>query len=328
MKEKFNSLRHFEKKHFNSLSQKERLELFESSLKKRFIQRGSIRWVKSYFLKKKFNSESHSKKSSILWVISEKVESSESYWRISILWVVFKKKFNVEKMSFSKKKKFNSVSSIEKIQFCESYSYFKKIHFKNHCEKRVQFLWVMLKKGFNFYESCWKKSVQFCELYSKKRFNSVNEIQKKFNSLSHFFWKNLIRFKSVSHKKVKLFDFFLVKKTKSLSHVIKKGSILRVILKKSLSHIEKKKFSSLYRIFGESSILWVVFFFWQNSKIQFFDSCSKKKKSILRVMLKKVQFIESCSTKSEFDSLSHTPKRGRFYSFSHAQKKTILWVTF
>ena len=142
--------------------------------------------------------------------------------------------------------------------------------------------------------------------------------------------------------------------------------------KNSSSHIEKKSSVLCIVFFGESSILWVVFFN-KNSKIQFFDSCSKKfnslshaqeisilwvflkKKSILRVMLKKVQFIESCSKKGSilwviqekrFNSLTqflkkrvsfffekkNTEKMGSilwvilqkeegFYSFSHAQKK-------
>ena len=231
-------------------------------------------------IQKRFNSLSH---------IREKVESSESYWRISILRVVLKKKSSMSK----KKVMFKKTSSIvwvvlKKIQFCESYSYFKKKkHFESHNEKRDQFF----ESFFCWWKMFWKEG-------------SSLWVIKKSNYL-----------------------IFFGEKTKSLSHVIKKGSILRVILKKSLSHIEKKKVQFFVSYF------WWKFnslsrFFWQNSKIQFFDSCSKKKKSILRVMLKKVQFIESCSNKSEFDSLSHTPKRGRFYSFSHAQKKTILWVTF
>ena len=230
MKERFNSLRHLEKKHFNSFEshwKTRKVQFFESErktstlwviLKKRFMKRGSIRWVKSYFLKKKFNSESHTKKVQYFESYQrKKVESSESYWRISILWVVFKKKSSMSQKSHFQKssilwvvwKKYSSVSRI-----CTS----NKFHFESHSKKKDQ-----------FFESFWKnifKKVQVCE------------------SL-----------------KIKFFE----------SHVIKKGSILRVILEKSLSHIEKK-FSSLYRISGKSSILWVVFVFDKNSKIQFFES--------------------------------------------------------
>ena len=168
----------------------------------------------------------------------------------------------------------------------------------------------------------------------------------------------------MSHKKSNSLSFFLGEKNKSLSHVIKKGSILRVILKKSLSHIEKKKFSSLYRIFGESSILWVVLFLTKTQKFNSLTHAQElsilwvilfflKKKTILRVMLEKVQFIESCSKR--FNSLSHTRKKVQFFEFfffwkrvqffmssilwvilqkeegsilSDTLKKTILWVTF
>ena len=139
-----------------------------------------------------------------------------------------------------------------------------------------------------------------------------------------------------------------MKKTKSLSHVIKKGSILRV------------KFSSLYRISGKSSILWVVFLT-KTQKIQFFDSCSrnfnslshffKKKKKfrssshaqkiqLFELRSKKVQFFESYKKKVQFFE-SFFWKRVQFFDFfwkkchikngfdslSHIQKKSsILWV--
>ena len=161
-------------------------------LKKRFIKRGSIRWVKSYFLKKSSIQRVIQKKVQYFESYQrKKVESSESYWRISILWVVFKKKVQCPKKVIFKK-----------VQFCESY---------------------------------WKK-IQFCESYSYFKKKSILRVtvKKRINSLSHFFLKKYF-------KKVQVCESLKVKfsegEKKSLSHVIKKGSILRVILKKNLSVI-------------------------------------------------------------------------------------------
>ena len=141
----------YSKKGFNSLSyiQKKKVQFFElfeefntlSHIEKWFLKRGSILWV--------------IKRVSHLWVI-EWVQFFESYFwkRCSILWAFFPKVQSFESLLKKKTKGFNSLS-----------------HFSR--QDHVQ------KNGFNFYESCWKKkSVQFCELYSKKGFNSVNEIQK------------------------------------------------------------------------------------------------------------------------------------------------------
>ena len=99
----------------------------------------------------------------------------------------------------------------------------------SHVEKRVQFLWVMLKKGFNSV-SCIRKrgSILWMKLkksilgvilkkrlgslshISKRRFNSLSRITERFNSLSHLkkkpFFKNILwvlffckRFNSASH---------------------------------------------------------------------------------------------------------------------------------
>ena len=210
------------------------------------------------------------KKGSILWVISEKiVESSESYWRISILRVVFKKKkFNFEKKKVIFKKKINSVIRLEKKkQLCDSYSYFKK--------------------------------------------NSILRVivKKRGSILRVIFWKNILkrRFKSVSHRKSNSLSFFFGEKNQVFESCYKEGFNSSSHIGKNLWVIlKKKKFSSLYRIFGESSILWVVFFE-KNSKIQFFDSCSKKfnssshvkEGSIHWVVFKQkwVRFFESYSKK-------------------------------
>ena len=134
-----------------------KVQFFESARKTSILfvilKRSSNRWVKSYFLKKKVQFRESYKKGSILWVISEKKS-----W---ILWVVLKnfnsssriqkkKKFTVEKKSHFQKNKFNSVSRIEKIQFCESYSYLKKF------ERSI--LRVIFWK-----EKYFEKKVQVCE---------------------------------------------------------------------------------------------------------------------------------------------------------------------
>ena len=159
MKERFNSLRHFEKKHFNSVSHIGKQERFNSlsqkkdfnSLshlekevhKKRFNSMSQV-----IFLEKKFNSESHTKKSSILWVISEK-----KGW---ILWVVLE---NFNSLSRIKKKVQCPKKVIfKKVQFCESYwkntvlwvvfvLQKRKFHFESHSEKKDQFF-----ESFFFFE--------------------------------------------------------------------------------------------------------------------------------------------------------------------------------
>ena len=86
-----------------------------------------------------------------------------------------------------------------------------------------------------------------------------------------------------------------------------------------MSQIEEKG-SILWVMF---KLKWVRFFESYSKRVQPFELHQKKNThTILWVKLKKkVQFFESCSNKSEFDSLSHTPKRRRFYSFSHVKKK-------
>ena len=121
-------------------------------------------------------------------------------------------------------------------------------------------------------------------------------------------------------QKVKFFEFFW--RRNSLVFMLKRRvQFFESYWKKSFSHIEKK-FSSLYRIFEKSSILWVVFFY-KNSKIQFFGSHSKKK-SILWVMLKKFQFFESFFQKKKGSVLLVMLRR--FISLVHVQKGSILWV--
>ena len=205
------------------------------------------------------------KKGSILWVISEKkVESSESYWRISILRVVFKKKSSMSKKKshVQKKNKFNSVSRI-------LFFFWKKK------------LWVMFKKGFNSASNLSngfnsfrhnEKRVQFFES-DEKNFNYLSHFwkktQKKINSLSHIFLEMVwffeffrSRFKQFFSTEVQFFGSYS-KKFNSLSLFQKKKNahFLESISKEkfnSLSHTGKQdRFDSLSHIEKKTSTLWV-----------------------------------------------------------------------
>ena len=168
--------------------------------------------------------------------------------------------------------------------------------------------WVMLKKkgsilwliffGKKFSESCSKKKksmlrvifnkrVQFCESYSKKRFNSVNDIQETKGSILCVIFK-------------------------------KKDSIWWIEL--------EKKYSILWVILNQKEVqfLKVIFFFsflFFLKKNQVYESCSEEG-SILRVMSKKNSFFESCKkgsilwvivTKKTFNSFSHISRRVQFF---------------
>ena len=258
-----------------------------------FFLLDAMHWT--FFLFSAKNSLSHIGKqerfNSLSHIREKKVESSESYWRISILRVVFKKNNSILKKKIFKKKK--------------------------------SILWFVLKK----YSSVIRIRT------SKK--NSILRVivKKKGSILRVIFWKNILkrRFKSVSHRKSNSLSFFFGEKNQVFESCYKEGFNSSSHIGKNLWVILKKKKSSvLCIVFLVKAQFFESFFFFFLRKTQKSNSLTHaRKNSILRVMLKKVQFIESCSNKSEFDSLSHTPKRGRFYSFSHAQKKkTILWVTF
>ena len=187
-------------------------------------------------------------------------------------------------------------------------------------------------KSSEFFQSYWKK-VQFCGSYSRKRFKSLRRIEKKVQFFASFLTKFVLN--SLSHILEIRFNFFDWLKKNSILWVMlenKKGSILRVILKRGVRFCGwKEGFNSvsLFR-FKKNLILWVIL-----KKIQFFESYSKrgsilwviKRSSILWVIILKreVQFCEPC--KKRFNSLSHT-KRGRFNSFESCSKKSILWVIF
>ena len=191
---------------------------------------------------KKFNSLSHSKISSIIWVILKEKFSSLSHVqkKKSILWVLISKK----------KKRCNSLSHI----------FEKKNQFQSHRKKfrifEPQFLflkkslWVMFKKKmFNSLSRVPKKKrFNFLSHIKKKRFNSLSHITTKFNYLSRikkvqffeffvsskiFLKKNLV----FQKKKVQFFESYWQTVFNSLSHLCEKGSILCVIFKKKVSFL-------------------------------------------------------------------------------------------
>ena len=258
-----------------------------------------------------------------------------------------------------------------KVQFFESYqrkkSWIRVVLENFNSSSRIQ------KKKFNFEKVIFKKKKdQFCDSYWKKssmirirtsKKNSIlRVIVKKGSILRVIFWK--IFWKEGSSlwaiKSQILWVFFFVKKTKSLSHVIQKGWILRVILEKIFeSYWKKVQFFVSYFWWKLNSLS--RFFLTKNSKIQFFDSCSRNFNSlshffekILRVMLKKVQFFESHKKKSsilwvfffrkEFHFFgknvktsqkkwvrffeSYSKKRKVLFFLSRSKKKPLLWVTF
>ena len=172
----------------------------------------------------------------------------------------------------------------------------------------------------------------------KKNFKSASHQKKKVQFFESNF-KN-INFKSLrqvpffeSWEKSILWEFFFkknqfFKSNENMSYMQKKKKVFD-----SLSRIEKKRFDSLTlsRIyltkiqFFESyskrgSILWVTF----EKRVQFFESHLSKEGSILWVTFRKgkVQFFESFWEK-RFYSLNH--KKGQFFA-SDLEKSSILCV--
>ena len=140
-----------------------------------------------------------------------------------------------------------------------------------------QILWVMLKKWVQFCESCQKKgfnSVSYIQKINswshfyfflfKTFFESFFFLQKRFNSVSHNFWKVQ---NSFNHIEKKRFNSVGHIQEKGSIHwdILKKGSILRVKLKKKRNNslLQNKKFHSLSLSF------------WHN--VQFFESFFQKK---------------------------------------------------
>ena len=144
----------------------------------------------------------------------------------------------------------------KRVQFFESF-----FQTGSRSKKWVQFLWVMLKKGFNFYESCWtkrsilwvvfEKGVQFCEWNSEK------------NSWSHFFFFEKIFFKRF--------------KSMSLESCYKEGLILRVILKKIFESYWKEVQFFVSYFWEKLNSLSRFFFFWQTQKFNSLSHFFEKK---------------------------------------------------
>ena len=139
-------------------------------------KKSSMMWKKSVsqFKNKAQVFESHWKKSSNNWIIFKKG---------SILWVCsFKKSNSLRHME----KRFNSLSHIfKRVQFFELYflneQWFKSM---SHGSNSLSQCW---KEGFNFYESMLKRRVQFLWVMLKRGFNTVSHVEQneRFNSLSH-----------------------------------------------------------------------------------------------------------------------------------------------
>ena len=253
MKERLNSLRHFEKiKGFNSLSQNEKKDFNSlSHIEKRFNSMSQV-----IFLENKFNSES---------VIQKKFNTlSHIREKSGILWVVLEN--------------FNSLSRIQKKVQCRIKKSFSKK------KKTSSILWVVC---------FLQKQSSVSRIRTWKNFILRVTMKKRINSASHFFGKKNIlkrRFKSVSHKKSNSLSFVEKKGFNSSSHIeknlwviLKKSSVLWIVFLRQAQFFEcffsKKNFNSLSHT-PKNSILWVMLqkfqfseWFFVKKKVQFFESC-------------------------------------------------------
>ena len=174
----FNSLSHIRKKRFKSVSRIQKGQWCESYPKK-------VQWCESFkkkvhiFFEKKICESrlkylKHIEKSSNNWIIFKKG---------SILWVCSLKKSNSLRHM---EKRFNSLSHILKtVQFFELYFLNEQwFNSMSHGSNSMSQCW---KEGFNFYESMLKRRVQFLWVMLKRGFNTVSHVEQheRFNSLSH-----------------------------------------------------------------------------------------------------------------------------------------------
>ena len=206
----------------------------------------------------------------------------------------------------------------------------KKVMFK----KTSSILWVVLKKKFS--------SVSRIRIKKKKK---LRVTMKRGSILRVIFcwWKIFWKENSslwVIRSQI-LWVFFLVKK--SLWVMLKKGF-------NSSSHSEK----NLWVILKKKVQFFVSYFWWKlnslsrflnkNSKIQFFDSCSKKfnssshaqKNSILSTHAQEISILWVFFFSKKFNSSSHVKegsihwvlfKKVQFFE-SYKKKGSILWVNF
>ena len=233
-----------------------------------------------------------------------------------------KKGFNA---SLSRKKSVVKNFFQKKFQFSESYSR-KRVHSVSPSQKKVQFLgsnWINL--------NLWVKSkkVQFFESYWKKRVHSSGHVREKsvLNFFSFIFFSKISIFWVTFKKMGSIHWVVLKKKFVFLSHTqkeiqffesysfwLKRGSILSSHVHKefnSLRHIQKKRFNSLRYIQRKGFNSW---------------SYIQKKSSILWVIWR-VQHFESnwkVVLKKRFNSMSH---KKSVTSMSHWMS-SILWVIF
>ena len=272
LKKVFNSLSRIRKK-FNSVS---RITKSINALSHFFAKK--VQFSESYFLKsseffqsywkkvqfcgsysrKRFNSLRH---------IEKKVQFFESSWKRkeTILYFRIKKKFHSLRLFFWHKVQFFWFILLEKVQFFESFlrkfglnslSHILEIRFIFFWvnQKKI-FLWVMLKRRIQYYESCWKEGfntvsekkgsilwvffvskIQFCESCFEKVQFFGSFFGMGFLLLFFFFWDH----SNWTHtKRAQFFESYGWKKSSILWVQCKKGSTLSVKFKKvfnTLSH--------------------------------------------------------------------------------------------
>ena len=260
----------FQKNHW--ITFKEKVQFFELNFKI-----SSFVWIKMQ----------NKKKSSILWVTFNK--------KIQFIWVISKKVQFFE----SYIKRFNYLSHFEKKWVLEVIR--KKFNSMIHNQKKAifwvifkeQYLWVLLKKGFNSESLITRKTSSILRVIVRKGWNSSSNVQKKrFIFLSHIWKKKTVLsvifwkiFESYPKK-----DQFLESCSKK-----KKGWILWVMFfwkkKHALSRIfGKKKFNSLSQI--------------QKSGFNSLSNVEKKGSISMSYVKRKIQFCESC-WKEGFNSLNY-----------------------
>ena len=174
-------------------------------------------------------------------------------------------------------------------------------------KKKGSILWVIFKKI-----NSWSHFLTFQNILCVNFF-----LQKRFNSVSHNFWKNQNSFNHVE------------KRFNSVGHIQEKGSIHWVILKKKSSILwvifDKIALNSLSHIleirFEKGSILWVIL-----KKEKFNSSGHIEKRGSISAGEKKgsILWVYFASTK-KFDSLSHIQKWVQFIE-SYSKRGSNLWV--
>ena len=321
-KKVFISLRHIQRKEFNSLRQmKEKgVHFFASYSQKKdsilcvSLKEKRVQLFASYS-KKKVQLFAYLKKDWNLWLI----------FKNSILWVtIFWNEPNVltifqpKKFKFwvTFKKGFDSLSQVQKKKVQVFEQFFSKVQYKNKSstliEKRFikeaqlnesftksSIIWVIVtfKEGSILWVIVEKKTkrVQFFKSFSRQDQSLmwVKKFEKKKNSLGHFqkngfnfyeyWWKKGSISMSHVEKSVQFCELY-TKKGFNSENEIQKNQFLESSLKKlgSLSHISKRRFNSVSRITKKF-----------NSLSHFLKPFFQKHSLSLCFCKKKVQFSES-----------------------------------